>query len=449
MITPKIVIRFVEAAVQTTGNMSRVIGFVPSRHIFTLFDNSDVLDANPRKPKVNRVTGDIIDTLNQTPELFQFKSKGLLIGTSSYEALQRNRYALEFDDRTSEGILDGGHNMLSMGIYFLSKVMDEPALRKIKDWEELQVAWDEHREELEALRDEIEFLIPVELLIPADDKPETITAFNIALIDICAARNNNAQLAEEAKANQRGFYDEIRKRMEDKIPDIAERVEWKPNEWASDSNRKIKVRDLIALCWIPLNKLAEEGLLPDGSKMNPVQLYSSKGKCSEAFGVLYESESVAKQMPNGRFELQNTAVGSAFDILTDLPLIYDWMVERFQSTYNGNNGKFGSIGAVKKRTTLSPFREVEMEYAVPDGFVMPLFYGIISLLEVQDRTLRWKVNPIKFLERWYSQILKGYKMPMEMANFDPQKVAKNIGSYELAIKEFKFALMDEENNKKS
>jgi hypothetical protein len=36
-------------------------------------------------------------------------------------------------------------------------------------------------------------------------------------------------------------------------------------------------------------------------------------------------------------------------------------------------------------------------------------------------------------------------MPMEMAQFDPQKVAKNVGSYELAVKEFKFALMEEEN----
>jgi hypothetical protein len=447
MNTPKIVIRFVEAATQTTGNMTRVIGFVPSRHIFTLFDNPDVLDANPRKPKVNRVTGDIIDTLNNTPDLFQFKSKGLLIGTSSYEALQRNRYALDFYDKSSEGILDGGHNMLSMGIYFLSKVMDELALRKIKDWEELQEAWDEHRDQLEELRDEIDFLIPVELLIPSDDDPETITAFNIALIDICAARNNNAQLAEEAKANQKGFYDEIRKRMEDKTPDIAERVEWKPNEWASDSNRKIKVRDLIALCWIPLNKLAEEELLPEGSKMNPVQLYSSKGKCSEAFGELYERNGVARQMANGRYELQNSSVGSAFDILTDLPVIYDWMVTHFPATYNSNNGKFGNIGAVKTRKTLSPYCESPMDYDVPDGFVMPLFYGVISLLEVHERKLRWKVSPIKFLERWFAQILKGYKMPMEMSLFDPQKVAKNIGSYELAIKEFKFALMEEENER--
>jgi hypothetical protein len=64
---------------------------------------------------------------------------------------------------------------------------------------------------------------------------------------------------------------------------------------------------------------------------------------------------------------------------------------------------------------------------------------------VKDSGLAWKVPPIKFLERWFAQILKGYKMPMEMAQFDPQKVAKNVGTYELAIKEFKFALMEEEN----
>ncbi|MFZ1741256.1 MAG: hypothetical protein WAT93_00285, partial [Pontixanthobacter sp.] len=250
MKSPKNVIRFTQADSQSTGLITRVIGFVPSRHLYVLFDNPTILDANPRKPKINRVTGDIIETLNETPELFHFKSKGLLIGTSSYEELQRNRYALDFQPSNAEGILDGGHNMLSMGIFFLSKVIDERDLRKIKTWDDLMETWNEFRDELDEVRDEFDFLIPVELLIPTDVKRETIEHFNIALIDICAARNNNAQLAEEAKANQKGFYEEIRKRFENKNPDLAARIEWKTNEWEADTARKVKVRDLIAMCWV-------------------------------------------------------------------------------------------------------------------------------------------------------------------------------------------------------
>lgn len=439
--TNKIVIRFVDAAAQTTGNITRIIGFVPSRHIFTLYDNPS-LDANPRKPRVNRVTGDIIETLNETPDLFQFKSKGLLIGTSSYEALQRNRYALNFEDPSTEGVLDGGHNMLSIGIFFLSKIMDEKPLRKIQDWEDLLLAWDEHRDELEKLREEEDFLIPVELLIPADDEVETIEAFNVALIDICAARNNNAQLAEEAKANQRGFYEEIRQRMEKKHPTLADRVEWKSNEWVNDSAKKIKVRDLIALCWLPLNKLADAGCLPEGTGVRPVQIYSSKGKCSEAFGELYEHRDIATRTPNGKYELHNTAMGSAFDVLMDLPELFDWMMFNFPSAYNSNNGKFGLLNAVKNKKSTTPYMEREMNCLVPDGYVVPLFYGLTALMEVKNGAVKWSVNPKEFLEKWFVQIMKGYKMPMEMAQYDPQKIAKSEGTYELAIKEFKFALME-------
>lgn len=45
------------------------------------------LEANPRAAKVGSVTTAIRESLETTPELFPFKSKGILIGTSSYEAL--------------------------------------------------------------------------------------------------------------------------------------------------------------------------------------------------------------------------------------------------------------------------------------------------------------------------------------------------------------------------
>ena len=401
MSTSKIVIRFVEAASQTTGNMTRVIGFVPSRHIFTLFDNP-ALDANPRKPKVNRVTGDIIATLNETPELFQYKSKGLLIGTSSYEALQRNRYALDFYDPSSEGVLDGGHNMLSMGIFFLSKVMDELPLRKIKDWEDLQEAWSENRSKLEELRDEIEFLIPVELLIPSDNEPETIAAFNIALIDICAARNNNAQLAEEAKANQKGFYDEIRKRMEKKIPEIAERVEWKPNEWASDSTRKIKVRDLIALCWIPLNKLAEEGHLMRADKDKHVLSTINQSDVLEETIVVLRPNDTIQTL----FKTIRTTKQALFPIVNSRGSLLGML-------YLDDLPDLLHIHSSKPETLLETIMEPILYCALPDD----------SMEKVMDLFDRSGLNYLPMVQ--HNQVL-GYYSKTKMLDAYRRKIMENI-----------------------
>jgi hypothetical protein len=46
--------------------------------------------------------------------------------------------------------------------------------------------------------------------------------------------------------------------------------------------------------------------------------------------------------------------------------------------------------------------------------------------------LSWKVDPGVFFENYLSDILKSYKLVMEMALFDPQKVGKNISAYEFA-----------------
>src|SRR3546814_8421165 len=98
---------------------------------------SSDLEANPRAAKIGSVTNAIVESLEETPELFPFKSKGILIGTSSYEALQRNRFELTFDNPESEGILDGGHNMLAIGVHMLAAVTDERELGSISLWEEM------------------------------------------------------------------------------------------------------------------------------------------------------------------------------------------------------------------------------------------------------------------------------------------------------------------------
>jgi len=258
----KTIIRFDQAAEQADGAIKRILGFVQARNMLSLFDDA-TLDANPRSAKANQVTKDIIESVTEAPTLFQFKTKGIVLGSSDYRELQRNRFELDFNNPAYEGLLDGGHNMLALGIYLLSHVMPAKDVKKIKLWEDLKTAWTTHAAEVKARKDEFQFKVPVELLVPSDvHNDELVQDFTMALMDICAARNNNAQLTTEAKANQRGFYEEIRKRLP---KTLADRIEWKSNEWESDDARPIKVRDLIALAWIPLSVLHDAGLLPQES----------------------------------------------------------------------------------------------------------------------------------------------------------------------------------------
>jgi hypothetical protein len=451
--TAKIIIRFEQAAEQADGPIKRVVGFVASKDILKLLDDA-TLDANPRSAKVNNVVGDIIDSLREDPPLFQFKTRGLLLGTSDFTELDRKRFALRFNDPAYEGLLDGGHNMLALGIYFLSRVMGERELKKLRLWEDMKVAWKENREAIHAIRDEFAFKVPVELLLPADpDDAETVSRFRLALIDICAARNNNAQLTTEAKANQKGFYEQIRKRLPQAI---ANRVEWKTNEWESDDARPIKARDIVALAWIPLTVLHEAQLLPrqteNGSPLNftviPQNIYRNKGELSLLFDKLMEHPSVSKQKNPPQYEMHSSIIGSAFDVLALLPELYDKIFVEMGNAYNDAGGKFGKIKEVripKRGSTSAPFTQRPAQYGVPDGYVLPILYGLKALMIVEDGRLKWVTNPVRFLDRNMKALVGAFKMPMEMAGFDPQKIAKSENSYLFMTGEVEKALIKERN----
>jgi hypothetical protein len=432
------------------AGIKRYTGFVRGRDLFALFDHVS-LEANPRAAKTGTVTNAILESLDETPELFPFKSKGILIGTSGYEALQRNRFELNFEDPASEGVLDGGHNMLAIGIHMLSEVVDERELNRVSLWEEMKDLWDEYRDELEAVKDRFDFLVPVELLVPSDpDDVRTVQQFEMSVLDICAARNNNAQLTQETKSNKLGFYTEIRERLD---PAIASRVEWKSNEWESSEARPIKVRDLLALAWIPLNKANEEGLLPLDISVAPQNIYRNKGECSKQFDKLMMNPKVSEPRDGPTHELINEAVESCFDILADLPKLYDKIYADFPEAYNSNNYRFGSSTIVKlydpmKRATAkdkSAYVAIQptthylnrpVFYRYPDGLIMPLVYGLKGLMEVREGRVAWATDPESFLDLYLNDIAGAYRLVLDMARFDPQKLGKNQASHEFAVGEF-------------
>lgn len=448
MIPNSVIIRFETVAEQAADPVLRIIGFAKARELLQLFDSAD-LEANPRSAKAGPVTEDILESITETPETFVFKTKGILIGASAYERLQRNRYRLTFENTKIEGILDGGHNTLAIGTHILMKALGDNSIkRKIRRWPDFKDAWDDYRDEIEVLRkikpddddfDEgaLDFLVPIEVLVPSDlESEDSVSAFNSSLLSICSARNNNVQLTLETKANKKGFYEDLRAALP---TEIADRVEWKTNDGGA-----IKARDLIALSWIPLSAL-DLDFIPH---VSPQNIYRNKGECAKLFDELMSDDGVSEPT-DGEYTraVHNESVKSALRLAGELPALYDKIYRDFPNAYNENDGKFGKITIVKMAEKMrtqptSYFTDEPVDYSYPDGLIMPLVYGLLALMETDDDgDVGWSQDPVEFLDNHLPQIVRKYRVILDAFRFDPQKVGKNEGSYQLVLDAYKTELM--------
>ncbi|WP_312932940.1 AIPR family protein [Stutzerimonas nitrititolerans] len=443
-----IVVRFDQVAEQSAGPVLRITGFVKARELIQLLDAAD-LDANPRSAKSGPVTEDILESIGDTPEIFMFKTKGILIGASFYEKLQRNRYRLSFENPKIEGILDGGHNTLAIGTHILMSALNSNSIkRQIRRWPDFKEAWEEYRDEVEALRklkpeddgyteNALDFLVPVEILVPSDPEDEDVLeAFNSSLLAICSARNNNVQLTLETKANKKGFYEDLRNALP---TEISNRVEWKTNDGG-----EIKARDIIALSWIPMS-LLDHDFVPE---IPPQNIYRNKGECAKLFDELMSDDDVS-EATGGEYtrQVHNQSVRSALLIAAQIPALYDKIYKDFPAAYNENNGRFGKISIVKmademRSVPTSYFTRQPVNYRYPDGLIMPIVYGLKALMKVdEDGTVSWSQDPYDFLDNHLAAIVKKYKVILDAYGFDPQKVGKSEGSYELVVDAFRTELM--------
>lgn len=435
--TSQVILKIEQASEQTYGPVKKYLGLLAPKAFCHLIDVAD-LAANPRSAKKGAVTTDIGHSLADTPKLFPAKTKGILLATAHYRELDRDRLQLTFTDVDTEGLLDGGHNALGAGLFVLKEAAVSPEdLRKVRNWATFIDCWKANRQAIAAVEGVLDFHMPVEVQVPANTRDSDIVdEFQTSLLEIGAARNNNVQLTDETKANKQGLYEELK----DFLPQsLSERVEWKANEGG-----EIKVRDIIALSWVPLSKLE----LPDGIRVNPNQIYRNKGVCVEAFNKLLRHDEVSTKIDGGyERELKHDGVRSALKVSADLPEIYDKLVQRFPDAYNKAGGSFGRISAVKmfdpekikeqnpkylRRPPRSPFYDVEMAYTCPDGFVVPLLYGMRALLGTKNGTVYWQTDVEAFLKKHLGEVMKSYKLVIELGDWDPQKVGKNISAYEFA-----------------
>ena len=174
------IVRFEQMAQQTVGDTTKIIGLVKTKDIASIIDSLD-LEANPRSSKTNAVTDGIQNSLESDPDLFPFKTKGILLASSEYTMLDRGRIIIRPQDRSVEGILDGGHNTLAIGLYMLKQALEfggRSLDSKVRKWDEFKEAWTENRDLVSLYfdhvrnnpgpADKLDTLVPVELLVPRD-----------------------------------------------------------------------------------------------------------------------------------------------------------------------------------------------------------------------------------------------------------------------------------------
>lgn len=460
-------IRFYQKTDQVIGDVRKISGFVKVLDIPAIIDDLD-LDANPRSSKTNSVTDAIQESLVTDSETFPFKTKGILLGSSDYEELDRDRYIIKPQDRTIEGILDGGHNTLALGLYILSNAMDyckQVYNPRKKNWDDFKNDWITYREFVDQYLNyckssddtatAVNTFVPIELLVPRDlEDSQCIETFRNNLLEICAARNTNVQLGLQAKDNQSGLYDSLREIMEARNPFMKDKVDWKPNEGTGE----IKATDLITLSWIPLSLV--EGIKDADGKLikapSPQQLYSGAGSCQKSYHRLMSSPQVTEA--NGsdyKRILINEEVESAFKIAADLPALYDYVYENFPDAYNKAGGQYGRVSAVKslnekKSQPYTPYTHKKVKVRNPNGFILPLVYSLKALMTRAQKQngeyeIKWLVsNPVEFLDRHFYDVVESYKDLFDICAYDPQKIGKKKFCYEHCFTKMEGYLRDDQ-----
>jgi hypothetical protein len=437
-------------AEQVYGNVRRIVGFVGAKSLIRLFDAEESLTANPRVAKRGPMTEAITESIQNFPESFPFMTKGVLVGTSNYEKLDTSAYKLYFEENY-EGILDGGHNMLAIGLHVLSLVDEIPpkALKSASNWRKFHEVWIQYRKivtEYTYTDDEskaklLDFVVPVEILVPANISSDaSVSDFRSHLKQISSARNHNVEVKPEALAFSEGLYDKFSQFLD---PDLNSRVSWKMYQ-----EGKINPRDLIALAIIPLLELDkfedEEGTI---EPISPVNIYNSKSNCVEYFNRVMSSPQVSLAVDDGtRKEIVNPQVISALKLAADLPDVYDSLYEHFPFAYNASGGRFGALDYVEKIDAgatphKTRFFERQVDFKYPDGLLIPLMAGIRVLIgENLDGTLYWKTDPKVFVETKLTSIVNNYVNIIDSNDKNPQKLGKNVGNYRQTELLYKFAI---------
>lgn len=396
---------------------------------------------NPRKAKINPIVKAIEETLQYSPELYFFCSKGILLSSIYVDILERNRVRLSFSEEDIEGIMDGGHNAFALG-RFISNVITGVNL---KTWDEC-VKYYRDNDNFATMKagfenniGQLSFSIPIEIIAPVDKDEASIEYFSNHILEICSARNANVSLTDATKSNKEGLYEDLKRSLKG---NYRENIAWRSGEPGT-----IKCDDIVALACLPLIKLHEcdyfEGN-PNIGNLNRVALYSQKSHCIKYFRNLMKDKSVSEQQ-SGKYDLTDSAIRSGFELVDDIVRFFDKLYYHFPLIYNHNSGSFGRItgvvqtenkngGYISKFT--GPFNTYSKKsiYNYAHGFFYPIVSALTTLMAFESGRLKWKLNPldINLEDEKVKDNFAFYIDVVKQVQYDPQKVGKSNLSYKIA-----------------
>jgi hypothetical protein len=410
---------FEETVDINVGGIRRVVGLVRLANLVSLI-SAATLESNPRRPKRNAIVESIKSELNAIDQLFTYKTRGLLIGAENVSELGEAHFELRLVDQNIEGILDGGHNTLAIGLAILeSATHRNQSINRISDWIEFKRVWKENQVGIEAWatgeRDDLgNMVVGIEFILPIDQHDEeSKSLFRRSIIDICSARNTSSPLKNSTMLDKAGLLDPLKSRLDEHL---AARIQWTQNGQGT-----VKADDLITKALVPFKVLSDNYpvISTSGKRIlskSPQTLYSSRGEAVNLYRDFMQSDTLTKRTPDYRRVVRGVEGESAFDIAAEIPKIYDLIYSLFADAFDSAGyGKLMDLNSIIKYNHRNrdrlflPMSGNSTKVVFPEALIQPILRGLSVLLEFDSTTgrVKWRVaSPEHFISSHMNEIVK-------------------------------------------
>jgi len=335
-------------------------------------------DINPRDSKItSNVAKKIAQSLNDAPENFLFRNRGITLLTDKVEYNNEDGdMYVDFSDQAIHGLLDGGHTYAVIQDVFDSLEDEDKATTSLNNAH-----------------------VKLELLGGFTDKEE--------VTEIVSARNTSTQVKDQSIANLLNHFATIKDVLQNEP--FADRIAYKEIEFNADGSKKdIDIKDILSY----LVCFDREGF---DDANHPIIAYSGKA------AVLNYADS-----PENRERLQKY-----LPLLPQILELRDTIYADMPGTYNANGGKFGSLMGVNIKnapTVELPFTGVKTKYVIPGAFIYPVLAAFRGLIEINGDRASWKKDPVKFYEDIKGELIQRLgDQALEIRN--PNKLGKDKATW--------------------
>ena len=338
---------------------------------------------NPRDPKLSSgVSKKILETLENQPELFLLKNRGITILVEGVDFdNQSNTLKVEMSDTSLNGLLDGGHTFRVIRSFVDGLEQDELA--------------------------DINALVKLEILEGVQDRSD--------VVGIVEARNTSTQVKEQSIEELKETFAAIKEALKDKL--YTDRIAYKEHELLEDGSKKdIDIKEILSYLICFDTESFDKG-------KHPIKAYSTKAALVEHFSSRKnEMAKYVKLLPE-ILELRD-------EIYLGLPDAYN------KSANDEVGGKFGKLTGVTDTASKKRMGEVIMEftgkkshYRIPSGFIYPILASFRNLVGLKDGHCVWKANPIKFFDELKFDLAKRVGGQAKVIR-NPNQLGKDVATWQ-------------------